>query len=167
MEKQEKEGGRRMEPTNTATDAPVTTRGHDAADGAMERPGAQAPSMPPKRRDTTGDHLANERTLLAWSRTGIAVMGLGFVVARFGLLLRELGARQSQRVASSGLSTAFGVFLTVSGAVLLGLALLRYLRVGQAIDRDDFHWSPWLGGAFTAILVVAGVVLAVYLLLTA
>ena len=62
---------------------------------------------------------------------------------------------------------ACAALLTFAGAVLLGLALLRYLRVGQAIDHDEFRWSPWLGAAFTAILVVAGVLLAVYLLLTA
>src|SRR3954467_9885455 len=35
-------------------------------------------------------YLAAERTLLAWIRTGLALMGFGFVVARFGLFLREL-----------------------------------------------------------------------------
>ena len=32
-------------------------------------------------------YFASERTLLAWIRTGISVVGLGFVVARFGLFL--------------------------------------------------------------------------------
>jgi uncharacterized membrane protein YidH (DUF202 family) len=41
----------------------------------------------------TRDHLANERTLLAWVRTSMAIIGLGFIVARFGLLLRELGTQ--------------------------------------------------------------------------
>ena len=35
------------------------------------------------------DYLAAERTFLAWIRTGLALMGFGFVVARFGLFLRE------------------------------------------------------------------------------
>ena len=37
-------------------------------------------------------YFAAERTLLAWVRTGLALMGFGFVVARFGLFLRELAA---------------------------------------------------------------------------
>ncbi len=38
--------------------------------------------------------LAAERTFLAWIRTGLALMGFGFVVARFGLFLRECAAVQ-------------------------------------------------------------------------
>src|SRR6185437_5529329 len=71
----------------------------------------------------TRDHLANERTLLAWSRTGIAIMGLGFVVARFGLLVRELVGRPSHPL-PPGTTNAFGVALVLCGAALLLLALL-------------------------------------------
>ena len=47
---------------------------------------------PGKENTRAREHLANERTLLAWIRTAIALMGLGFVVARFGLFLREISA---------------------------------------------------------------------------
>ena len=43
-------------------------------------------------RDDPNLRLAAERTLLAWVRTGLSLMGFGFVVARFGLFLRELSA---------------------------------------------------------------------------
>jgi putative membrane protein len=42
----------------------------------------------PVTPNATRDHLANERTFLAWVRSCIAIMALGFVVARFGLLIR-------------------------------------------------------------------------------
>ena len=55
--------------------------------------------------------LANERTFLAWLRTSIAVMSLGFVVARFGLWLRELALQIDPRVPMqhTGLSLPLGV----------------------------------------------------------
>ena len=34
------------------------------------------------------DHVANERTFLAWVRTAIAVMAFGFLVAKLDLFLK-------------------------------------------------------------------------------
>ncbi len=123
-----------------------------------------ARSEPPP--GVTQNHLANERTLLAWTRTAIAIMGLGFVVARFGPLLRELGAQASE-VLPNGTSTLFGTVLIVCGAVLIMLALLRYLRSSAAIDRNDYRWSPTLGIAVTICLLMSALVLAIYLVVTA
>jgi inner membrane protein YidH len=114
----------------------------------------------------TRDHLANERTLLAWVRTSIAVIGLGFIVARFGLLLRELGATNA-RPLPSGISTAFGVALTLCGVVVLLLSLQRYRTVGAGIERNEYGWSPRLAIALTLVLAAAGALLAIYLIITA
>jgi putative membrane protein len=137
-----------------------------------EHPGQRSPERTvdaqtgPKGGDSRArDHLANERTLLAWARTGIAMMGLGFVVARFGLLIRELGARVRNPL-PTGISAAFGTTLVVLGAVMLALATARYLRVGREIDAQHYRWSPALNLALSGLLVLAGVVLAVYLIIT-
>ncbi len=116
--------------------------------------------------DLTRDHLANERTLLAWARTSLAVMGLGFVVARFGLTLRESSNGQAL-YRPTGLSTPFGVLLVLCGVALLASALQRYLAAGEAIERQRFQWSPRAGIVLSGILGLAGLLLVVYLVLTA
>ena len=61
-------------------------------------------------------NFAAERTLLAWIRTGLAMMGFGFVVARFGLFLRELAAMPGMPPQkNSGLSLWMGTTLVVMG----------------------------------------------------
>ncbi len=111
------------------------------------------------------DHLANKRTMLAWCRTAIAVMALGFVVARFGLILRELAPLVPRRI-PAGVSTLFGTTLVAIGGVLIILAFLEYLQTGRAIDRQAYHWSPVLEFALSLVLVLTAVILAVYLVVT-
>ena len=73
--------------------------------------------------------LAAERTFLAWIRTGLALMGFGFVVARFGLFLRELAAVQKMpQPLSHGISLWLGLGLVILGVVLNVAALMRYRR---------------------------------------
>jgi putative membrane protein len=122
-------------------------------------------SSPEPSPSATRDLLANERTLLAWARTGVAIMGLGFVVARFGLAIRQLTVGGGA-LAPRGVSTAFGVALVLSGALLLVLAMIRYRRVAQDILHNRVRWDPRLGILLTGLLVLTGLLLAVYLLLT-
>ncbi len=62
------------------------------------------------QRAALSDYLAAERTLLAWVRTGLALMGFGFVVARFGLFLQQLAAIEHSQQ-SYGVSLWFGTAL--------------------------------------------------------
>jgi putative membrane protein len=112
----------------------------------------------------TRDLLANERTLLAWARTAIAIMGLGFVVARFGYVIRVVTGVGG--AAPRGVSTAFGVVLVLGGVLLLAVANVRYLRTTEDILHNRFRWNSRLGVVLTSLLVLVGLVLAVYLLLT-
>lgn len=82
------------------------------------------------------DHAANERTFLAWIRTGIALMGFGFAIARFGLFLREIAQAGQVRVNVRGLGSAwFGVALVVLGLLTNAYALARYAGVRKALDE--------------------------------
>lgn len=81
------------------------------------------------------EHLANERTFLAWVRTGISIMSLGFVVAKFGLWLRELGVRASPQpqAHASGLSEPVGAGMIGFGGILVVLAAWRFHIVNRQI----------------------------------
>ena len=105
----------------------------------------------------TSDHLANERTFLAWVRTSIAVLGLGFVVAKFSVWLRELSARLNEPVQASHtrLSLPLGVAMMALGGLLAVIAAWRYRRVRAAIERGE----PAAGG--NTVTLVAVMVLAI------
>src|SRR5580658_1232005 len=80
------------------------------------------------------DHAANERTMLAWIRTGIALMAFGFAIARFGLFLREIAQAGQMRLNVPVMGSAwFGVVLVLLGLVTNGAATVRYAQVRRAL----------------------------------
>ncbi len=113
---------------------------------------------------TPTDHLANERTFLAWVRTALTIIGLGFVVAKFGIFLRELATGSAGT--SSPLSEVVGVFLVLAGSALVAIAYYRFSTVREdlKVGKYDPHMAMEL--ATTVVLVAIGVALATYLLFT-
>ncbi len=110
-------------------------------------------------------YLAAERTFLAWIRTGLAMMGFGFVVARFGLFLREVAATGAPVRARPGVSAKFGTALVILGVVLTISSLFRYVHMLRNLERGVDFWRPsklaiLLGAAMAAI----GAMVSVYLL---
>ena len=108
---------------------------------------------------------AAERTLLAWIRTGLAMMGFGFVVARFGLFLRELQASNAgPPVRSPRGSLWFGTALVLMGVIVNLSAALQHARLVQRLRMGT--WSPsasrW-GIAAAIALAVVGVAVTTYL----
>src|SRR5262245_18207424 len=71
-------------------------------------------------------YFAAERTLLAWVRTGVTLIGLGFVVARFGLFLRIVNPTHPDS-ARMGHSSWVGVALSLGGGLVTVLAAVQFL----------------------------------------
>ena len=110
--------------------------------------------------------LAAERTLLAWVRTGLALMGFGFVVARFGLFLRELAAvHQEPEHHSAHLSLWIGIALVVSGIIVLLLSAWQHFVDLRKLSRGDLLQPPaWsLGIALAIVLSIVGAAMVAYL----
>jgi putative membrane protein len=107
------------------------------------------------------DHAANERTLLAWVRTGVALMGFGFAIAKFGLFLREIAQAGQVHVGDArGVGSSwFGVVLVVLGLLTNVAATVRYASVRRALDeRRSAAGSPALAyviGIGSALVAVA------------
>ena len=108
--------------------------------------------FPPGKGSGSGkasDHLANERTFLAWVRTCIAIISLGFVVSKFGVWLEEIarqtGASGPPPAAHDQENSAFiGAGMIVAGALLVPLAAWRHYRVGRAIEEGRTAATHWL-----------------------
>lgn len=113
--------------------------------------------------------LQAENSLLAWIGTCLGLMGFGFVIARFGLFLRELAEVshvQLKRNASLALfSQISGIFLILLAVVVLANAHFLYRRLIRSIDKGDPDLpSGWtLSMLLSLVLTGLGVVLATYL----
>jgi putative membrane protein len=116
-------------------------------------------------------YFAAERTLLAWVRTGITMMGFGFVVARFGFFLELLAAEHVQvkqvLETSPGLSNAIGIGLVLAGSLAMIVPALQFKGFVASLPPGDLppsHSRAFPVGVAMA-LGVLGLGLAVYLMI--
>jgi putative membrane protein len=130
----------------------------------------QSPAGPKPAGESTKarEHLANERTLLAWIRTAIALMGLGFVVARFGLFLREISATGGSQASAteSVWSGPIGIALVAAGLVAVLVSTLRFFQARNQIEKGHFVPEAYPEVIVVAVTLAAGAALIAYLALS-
>lgn len=112
------------------------------------------------------DHLANERTFLAWVRTAAAVVVFGFAIGRFSLAMRQLTLLQGHPVRTAGLSVWMGATSIVAGVGMAVAGLLRYRKVRAQLDFGTFEPAGFLVDLVTILVVLFGLALAAYLIYT-
>jgi putative membrane protein len=113
------------------------------------------------------DHLANERTFLAWIRTSISIIVFGFVVAKFGITLRQFLRLQNEVAQSRALSLGIGIGFMVMGVFMALVAVIRYHLTLRLLEAGQFKPARGIIVFLGMLTALFGLVLVTYLVLTA
>lgn len=118
------------------------------------------------------DHLANERTFLAWIRTSIGIMAFGFVVEKFALFMKRLSLllvneqtpiQINRSEILQGYSSTFGVVLVAFGVLISIFAYIKFKKNEKWIDDATYHPTTLLDAILTLAVLVIGIFLIFYL----
>jgi len=122
--------------------------------------------IPNDKRAT--EYLANERTFLAWVRTSVSIMSLGFVVAKFGLWLRELATRMDPNIQArgSGTSVPIGLGMIALGGAIVLVAAWRFHTVNRQIDDGTVEADRGLVLAMTIAMAALALLMIGYIAIT-
>ncbi len=117
-----------------------------------------------KNPNKTRDHLANERTFLAWVRTGVAIVIFGFAIGRFAVAIHEVLQAQGRTSRTEGLSVWFGTTAIIAGVVLTIAGLLRYRRTRRQLEYGKFQPAGFIIDLVGILTALFGLILAGYLI---
>ena len=111
----------------------------------------------PNELEDPRTYFAAERTFLAWIRTGLGLMGVGFALARFGLFLREMQGNQAAAAHPTGLSVYSGVGLVALGVIVNVSAVIEHFRTVR-----EMRSGAWIPGRISRNAVILALVLALF-----
>ncbi|HEY1195772.1 YidH family protein [Flavobacterium sp.] len=126
--------------------------------------------MSPKNdQEIMNEYLSNERTLLAWLRTGIGIMVFGFVAVKFSLFLQQLPVEYlAETVAPQSNYTIYlGIGLLITGALTILLSYLRYKHTIKLLKDGKYQYSTATLTFITMLLFVLSISLIAYLIIAA
>jgi putative membrane protein len=98
--------------------------------------------------------FAAERTLLAWQRTAIALMGLGFVVERFGLFL-QMVMHDSLSASQRAFSLTLGVALLILAAAAALVSARQFRQVVSALAPEVVPPGYWTNAGVVLNVLIA------------
>ena len=112
------------------------------------------------------DHAANERTYLAWLRTGIAIIAFGFVLERFDIFLhtivKTLGAEQVHHISHGGREA--GLALVFFGLVTLAIATWRFAVTSRKISSEEvISYDPRSAMRLGILIIALGIFVLAYM----
>ena len=118
-----------------------------------------------EKRNNASDHLANERTFLAWIRTSIGIMAFGFVVVKFSLFVKQITLILGKEniIHSKGYSGIVGIVLVGVGTITAVLSYVRYRQSERQLNKGYYEHSSLLITVLTAFIFLVSVFLIVYL----
>lgn len=125
-------------------------------------------TTPPVPEKDPRVYFAAERTFLAWIRTGLGLMGVGFAVSRFGLFLRTMrGAETHLTPQGTGVSQWSGVAIVFLGVAVLVAAVVQHFALIKELSTGS--WQPGRISRNAVVLALflafVGVGMAIYLLI--
>ena len=131
----------------------------------VEKPSKDSQPQSNTDPNAARDHLANERTFLAWVRTGVAFVVFGFAIGRFAIAIRQWMQMQGQAhvVLTSGLSVWLGTVAILAGVLVSMAGLVRYRRTREQIDSGNFQPAGFIIDLVGIVTALFGLVLAAYL----
>jgi putative membrane protein len=121
-------------------------------------------AAPKVDRDRARDHLANERTFLAWLRTGITIVVFGFAISRVAIAVRQLAQNQGGASRIPELSVWFGMMAIVAGVLLTLVGLVRFRRTRSQLESGEFEPAGFIIDLVGILTAIFGLALAGYLI---